>query len=322
MKIQHDKILAAARQQGISVKDISDIMNVDAAILEYHGRSELLVQGTPTSLINSRSQYYCDNKALTKEAFDFLGIPSPRSILFQTPEENHVVSFFEAGKKYVCKPPDGTNGVGVEMHISSLGDISSYLAKHQAEDHSFFMLEEQIEGEDLRVQVVGGRIVAVCTREPAHVVGDGTSSLQELISALQKTVKAQNPANNLVVDQTTLRLLGNQQIELTDVPQSGKKVILKELANMAQGAVAIDKTDQFHPGFQLWVDKLVTYLGTSYFAIDIIAPDLSAPPEQGAYALEINARPEWLHHTFSRGRTHDLPGMVLDAIFGLPLGPV
>lgn len=316
MKIQHEKILSAARQRGISIKDVSDIMNSDAAILRFKGKTELLVRGTPSSLLNVRSQYYCDNKSLTKEAFDLLGIPAPKSILLQTIEEQSVSSFFEAGKKYVCKPPDGTNGVGVEMHISSLGDISNYLAKHQAEDHSFFMLEEQIEGEDLRVQVVGGRIVAVCTREPAHVIGDGTSRLQELITALQKTVKAQNPANNLAVDQTTLRLLGNQQIELTDVPESGKKVILKELANMAQGAVAIDKTDQFHPDFQLWVDKLVTYLGTSYFAIDIIAPDLSAPPEQGAYALEINARPEWLHHTFSRGRTHDLPGMVLDSIFG------
>jgi len=316
LKLQHDIILKAAIQRGIKTTDVSHEMNCDATILAFQGKSELLVRGTPTSLINVRSQHYCDNKNLTKKAFEKLDIPAPVSIVFQHPGDVAVNSFLVPGKTYVCKPPHGTNGVGVEMNITSHEDVIQYWKQYRRGKSDIFMLEEQIAGEDLRVQVVGGEIVAVCTREPAHVIGDGRSTLHALISKYQVVVKAQNPANNLVIDETTIRLLLEQNIQLEDIPKDGQRVMLKELANMAQGAVAIDKTDAFHPGFQLWVDKLVEYLGTPYFAIDIIAPDLSAAPEQDAYALEINARPEWMHHTFSRGRTHDMAGMVLGSVFG------
>lgn len=315
MKMQHDLILKAAVARGISVKDVSSEMNCDAAVLSLGDQSEFLVRGTPTSLISVRSQHYCDNKALTKHAFAQLDIPAPESIIFQNPEEENVKNFLVPGKKYVCKPPDGTNGVGVVMNISSIEEVVGYWQSHHQDKKDVFLLEEQIEGEDLRVQVVGGQIVAVCTREPAHVIGDGHSSLGALISSHQTVVRTQNPANDLIVDETTERLLKKQDLKMEDIPAAGQKVMLKELANMAQGAVAIDKTDAFHPGFQLWVDKLVDYLGTPYFAIDIIAPDLSAAPTEQAYALEINARPEWMHHTFSRGRTHDMAGLVLDSVF-------
>lgn len=318
MELQHELILKAAEARGISVKDVSAEMNCDAAVLSLGSKSELLVRGTPTSLISVRSQHYCDNKALTKKAFEHLDIPAPKSIVFQNPEDEAVRNFLKPGKKYVCKPPDGTNGVGVEMNNSSIEDVITYWEDHHNEPDDVFLLEDQIEGEDLRVQVVDGKIVAVCTREPAHVLGDGQTNLQDLISQYQVVVRTQNPANDLVVDQTTNRLLQEQNIRLEDIPQAGQKVMLKELANMAQGAVAIDKTDAFHPGFQEWVDKLVAYLGTSYFAIDIIAPDLTAAPTHHAYALEINARPEWMHHTFSRGRTHDMAGLVLGSVFDIP----
>ncbi|KAA3624608.1 MAG: hypothetical protein DWQ02_22830 [Bacteroidetes bacterium] len=315
MELQHKLILKAAEARGILVKDVSAEMNCDAAVLSMGSKSELLVRGTPTSLISVRSQHYCDNKALTKKAFEYLEIPAPRSIVFQNPEGDAVKNFLRPGRKYVCKPPDGTNGVGVEMNISTVEDVVKYWGNHHNDSNDVFLLEDQIEGEDLRVQVVGGKIVAVCTREPAHVLGDGQSSIQDLISEYQVVVRTQNPANNLVVDQTTKRLLREQNLQLEDVLEAGQKAMLKELANMAQGAVAIDKTDAFHPDFQEWVDKLVAYLGTSYFAIDIIAPDLTAAPTENAYALEINARPEWMHHTFSRGRTHDMAGLVLGSVF-------
>ena len=316
MKMQHNLILKAAVARGISVKDVSSEMNCDAAVLSLGDQSELLVRGTLTSLINVRSQHYCDNKALTKHAFDYLNIPAPGSIVFQNPEAENIKNFLAPGKKYVCKPPDGTNGIGVEMNIASIEEVANYWQSHHQDKKDVFLLEEQIEGEDLRVQVVGGKIVAVCTREPAHVLGDGQTRLKDLISHYQIIVRTQNPSNDLVVDETTQRLLKEQDLKMVDIPEAGQKVMLKELANMAQGAVAIDKTDAFHPGFQHWVDKLVEYLGTPYFAIDIIAPDLSAAPTEKAYALEINARPEWMHHTFSRGRTHDMAELVLDSVFG------
>lgn len=317
MEKQHQTLLETARKLGVLVTDVSAEMNCDAAILEFGGRSELVIRGTPTSLLNARAQFYCDNKQLTKEAFARSNIPFPKSVLFKTPEDEAIRTFPKPGKKYVCKPVAGTNGVGVELNIDGREAIGEYWRKNKNLGDGLFMLEEQIVGEDLRVQVVGGKIVAVCTRKPAHITGDGRSTVGQLIEDLRVTVSRQNPANQLWLDQTTDELLARENLTMTAIPNIGREIFLNEVANMARGAVAIDRTEEIHGGFQDWVKGLCDYLNASYFALDIIAPDPQKPPEKNAFALEINARPEWLHHTFSRGKQHDIPAIILQNIFDL-----
>lgn len=314
MKIQHQQILNATARMGIIVKNISDIMGCDAAILETAKKRELVVRGTPTSLINSRSQHYCDNKQLTKTAFETLQIPYPQSVMFRDIEDPNLYTFFQENKTYVCKPIDGTNGVGVEMNINSYKAIENYWNKHQVSGNTF-ILEEQIEGNDLRIQVVGGKIVAVCTRIPAFIIGDGVQTVAHLAKQLQSKTRANNPANDFVIDETTEQLLSKQRLTLQSIPSVNQRIQLKKVANMAQGAIALDLTDALHPDFQLWVDQLVDYLDCGYFGIDIIALDYRQPPSNGAWLLEINARPEWLHHTFSQGKQHDIAKIVLTELF-------
>lgn len=314
MKIQHQQLIHAAQERRIGVTNVSGLMGCDAALLEKGEKKELLLRGTPTSLINARSQYFCDNKQLTKVVYETLNIPSPKSMIFRDIVDVNVFSFFEKGKNYVCKPVDGTNGVGVQMNLTDFKAIEIYWQKYKTLAGTF-MLEEQIEGSDLRIQVVGGKIVAACTRIPAYIVGDGHQNIKQLIQQLQSRTKKNNPANDLVIDEDTETLLDEQSVYLTDVPSRGSKIQLKKVANMAQGAIALDLTDELHPGFQVWIDKLVTYLDTTYFGIDIIALDYRQAPENGAWVLEINARPEWLHHTFSDNKKHNMAAIVLDNLF-------
>ena len=84
---------------------------------------------------------------------------------------------------------------------------------------------------------------------------------------------------------------------------------------MAQGGIAIDVTQEIHPAYHQWVSALADFLGTPYFGLDIMTTDYSLDPYQHAKVLEINARAEWLHHTFSEVRTHDMAGMILGAVF-------
>lgn len=314
MKIQHQQILNATTKMGISVENISHIMGCDAAMLKKGEQKELLIEGTPTSLINARSQHYCDNKQLTKIAYEALNIPYPKSISFREIEDPNLYTFFQKDKFYVCKPIDGTNGVGVEMNINSFEAIENYWQKHQKSGNTF-MLEEQIEGSDLRMQVIGGKIVAVCTRMPAFIIGDGVRSIAQLIKQLQITTRENNPANRFIMDETTEQLLSSQRLSLKDIPPQKQRIQLKRVANMAQGAIAMDLTDSLHPDFQLWIDQLAAYLNCGYFGIDIMALDYQQAPSNGAWVLEINARPEWLHHTFSELKQHDLASLVLKDLF-------
>ena len=85
---------------------------------------------------------------------------------------------------------------------------------------------------------------------------------------------------------------------------------------MSQGAVAIDRMEELPAQYQQWVSSISRYLHVGYFAVDFIVNNLSGDPKSEAVLLEINAKPEWVHHTFSERRQHNIAGMVLDELFG------
>lgn len=312
---QHLQLIERAQSLGIQVTDISAIMDTNFAILEKDNLQVLIREGVPMSWINVRSQFYCDNKQLTKMAYEDLALPHPKSITFKTANEDGLADFLQPGMTYVCKPLDGTNGVGVRTGIRSLEDVKAYYNTHQ-DLATIFMLEEQVEGDDLRIHVLGGKIVAACIREPAFLVGNGQDSLAILIEKRRAQMKTQNPNNFLEMDQATRELLLQQHIQLSDIPAANRKIRLKKVSNMAQGGMATDVTDAIHPMYHEWVGKLVDYLKTNYFGLDLITKNYEADPQKNTKILEINARADWLHHTFSEHRTHDMASMILEELFG------
>ncbi|MBK7409919.1 MAG: ATP-grasp domain-containing protein [Saprospirales bacterium] len=313
--IQHSLVINRAKKHGISVTDIGQLMQANAAILEHNGISELLIDGVPTSWINVRSQFYCDNKQLTKLAYEALHIPHPRSVTFKTPADPSLNAFFKEGKQYVCKPLDNTNGLGVVMHIRSLEMVEAYFEEFNYLNTQY-LLEEQVEGKDLRIQVIRGKIVAACIREPAFVVGNGHDSLETLIEQRRAIMRTQNPDNSLEIDSASKALLAQQGISLSDIPPKDQKVSLKYVSNMAQGGMATDVTDEIHPLYREWATALSSYLNTGYMGLDFITTDPQQNPLAHAWILEINARAEWLHHTFSERKQHDMAGIILKEVFG------
>lgn len=313
--LQHNKLLNAAKEYGIAVKDVSDIMQRDAAILSYNSQSELVIDGVPMSWLKVSSQFYCDNKQLTKLAYEALNIQYPKSVIFTKPDDASLKTFFQEGKIYICKPLDSTNGIGVELDIKSLEEVKQYYEKYKYLN-TRFLLETYISGKDLRIQVIGGEIVAACIREPAFVIGNGVDSLKTLIEKRRAEMRTQNPSNFLEVDDATLDLLQQQEITLDDIPKLDDKIQLKKVSNMAQGGIATDVTDEIHPMYHKWVSDLVGYLNTGYFGLDLMTKDYAANPIENTNVLEINARADWLHHTFSEHRTHDIAGMILKELFG------
>lgn len=312
---QHQQLIEQAKALGIKVTDVSEIMQFPFAILEYNGFSELVRDGVPTSFINVRSQFYCDNKQLTKLVYEKLEIPYPKSITFSSADALELKDFFKQGRNYVCKPLDATNGIGVVTGIKEWGDVQKYFSQHQ-DLASLFMLEEQVKGEDLRIHVLGGKIVAACIREPAFVIGNGKDTLHTLIEERRAVMRNQNPNNFLEIDAAARLLLEQQHIQLMDIPEPNRKIHLKFISNMAQGGIATDVTDEIHPFYQEWVKKLVDYLKTGYFGLDLMTTNHQENPMKHTKTLEINARADWLHHTFSEGRTHDMAMMILREVFG------
>jgi cyanophycin synthetase len=317
--LQQELVLRAAARRGIRITDLSDLTSCKAAVLESGGRSELLLKGVVASAMNLKTKSYCDYKQLTKILFERLQIPTPKSMLFRGLDEPGLETFIEDGKKYVCKPQVAANGAGVEMGVTSFEQVRDYWRRNRGMADSF-LLEEQVDGEDLRIQVIGGRIAASCVREPAYVVGDGRQTLAKLVERRQRIVHQQNPSDRLELDRTSFALIEEQGLTLESVPEAGRRVRLKAVSNIGQGGVAIDVTDEVHPGYAEWVRRIVAFCDASFFALDLICQDHTQAPESGAVALELNALAEWTHHTYSEGGTRDLGEVVIDAAFGQELG--
>ena len=311
---QHNLLIDHAKSAGIQVEEVPSLDGAQIAILRKGDVSELIVDGVPASWVGWNSILYCDNKQLTKTIFKEVELPHASSIAFSDPISPLVHNFIKAGNSYVCKPMVGTNGDGVRLNVRSVSDVKQYFQNFKGLSE-WFILEEFVAGKDLRIQVIGGKICAACIREPANVIGDGTSTLQELIQIRRSIMLQQNPVNKLDIDEVGLQLLKDQKLSFEDVPEKGRKVQLKLVSNMGQGGVAYDITGDISPQFQEWVTILSKQLKSGYFGLDLLTTNYKNEIRKTTKIIEINARADWLHHTFSEGRTHDIPGIIMTELF-------
>ncbi|MEM7040750.1 MAG: hypothetical protein AAF570_27560, partial [Bacteroidota bacterium] len=314
MDPHQEKLIAAAESLGITVTDLSEAWQRDAVRYTYQGQSQLVLDGRIYGNLSHHSELLADDKHVTKLIFEELGIPAPPSVTFKVADDADEVAedeisgqigdFFVEGKKYVCKPVFGTDGHAVGMHLDEMWRIEEHVDEYR-DTYMSWMLEEQIEGEDVRIQAVGGKLVAACVRKPAYVTGDGEHTLDELIELHNEKIAQQNPNNRLEIDAAARQLMRDQNLFLSSVVPSGQRVVMKHVSNMGQGGVAEDVTDTLHPRYHEWVAAVAQKFDVRAFAFDAMSTDITADPVEHAHAIEINVKAQWLHHTFSEVRQHD-----------------
>ncbi|MEM1000310.1 MAG: hypothetical protein AAGN35_24870 [Bacteroidota bacterium] len=326
MKDPHQhKLIEAASRLGIEVEDFAERWGMDAVFYRFKGKSALVIDGRIYPGLTHQTDLLIENKFATKQLLQELAIPVPADHVFRLPAEEdaepsekfdlegELRQLYRDGQTYVCKPLYGTDGDGVGMHLQSLDAIIAHIEAWQ-EDYATWMLEEQVAGQDLRIQVIGGELVAACVREPAFVTGDGAHTLDELIAQHNEKIHAQNPKNHLVMDGATRNLLRQQDVFLSSVIEADRKIVLKQVSNMGQGGIARDITDQLHPQYHAWMRAVAERFQLRTFAFDALSTDPSGDPREHTQVIELNAKAQWMHHTFSEGRQHDIPALVLREI--------
>ena len=102
---------------------------------------------------------------------------------------------------------------------------------------------------------------------------------------------------------------------MADVIEDGRVIHLKNIANMSQGARAIDVTDTIHPDYQRWTKAIADRLALTFYSVDVLTTDHTAAPMEHAMVLEINGEAAWVHHTFSDGKQHPFPRLFLERLF-------
>ena len=284
-----------------------------------HGKFQRRIQATVTSETRHIAVEIASDKELTNRILHDLGLPVPRQQLAYHAEEA-VAAAEKLGFPVVVKPLDGNHGRGVSINLTNAEQVETAFGK--AEERSGTVIVETFQpGNDYRILVVAGKVLAVAERVPGHVIGDGVLSVEQLIEKVnsdpRRGVGHEKVLTRLEVDHQAMRLLETVGLTLESVPEEGRIVYLRSTGNLSTGGTSIDRTDVIHYDNRVMAERAVRAVGLDVGGVDYISPDISRSyKEVGGAIVEINAAPGFRMHTSpTEGTPRDVAGPVIDQLF-------
>jgi cyanophycin synthetase len=287
-----------------------------------HGVKQRRFQATVTDASGIIGHSIADDKEWTKQILEDAGVPVPRGQVCHSFEEAQQAAEW-IGWPVVTKPLVGNHGRGVTTDICSMEDLrSGYEAAYAR--NATVLVESYIKGEDHRMLVIGGKLVAAARRRPAHVTGDGRHTIQELVdienSDPRRGVGHENLLTQIHLDEQSMRMLDQAGYTLNTVLPDGEIAFLKSTANISTGGTATDLTDEVHPEVKFAMERIARFVGLDVIGIDLLAETLSEPLDrQSAGVVEVNAGPGFrMHMAPTHGTPRPVGEYVVDMLFPDP----
>lgn len=282
-----------------------------------YGVNQKRIQATIASTTSSIAVEIACDKEDTKELLEAAEIPVPKGRIIYD-EEDLENAIDRLGYPLALKPIAGNHGRGITTNVKNLEDAKEAL--RIAKEHSRRVIVEQfITGFDHRVLVINYKFEAAAVRKPAAVVGDGTSTIQQLIDKVNEDPRRgfghEKVLTAITVNDQTINFLKDQELTVESVPKKDEEILLKPTANLSTGGTAEDITDQVHPSIITMCERVARIIGLDICGIDIMAPSLFRPmKETGGAILEVNAAPGFRMHLEP---THGLPRNVAEPVIDM-----
>jgi len=262
-----------------------------------YGASQRRIWTAETELTSAIAEGIAHDKDLTKSLLASCGVPVPEGSVADSPEAAWEAAQ-DIGLPVVVKPSDANHGRGVSLDLSTREDIEKAWTVADVEG-SEVLVERYVRGNEHRLLVVGGKVVAAARGESLSVTGDGKSTVVELIDSQLNSDPRRGEAEEFPLETLKLErepvirlLLERQGLDGTSVPASGRRVLVQR-----NGNVAIDCTDLVHPEVEYAASLAARVVGLDIAGIDLVAEDISRPlQEQGGAIVEVNAGPGLLMH--------------------------
>ncbi len=262
-----------------------------------YGSRQRRIWTAETDRTSAIAQGIAGDKDLTKRLIASCGVPVPEGQSAKTAAEAWEAAQ-DIGLPVVVKPSDGNHGRGVMLDLRTQADVEAAFAV-AALHGSEVLVERYIMGDEHRLLVVGGQVVAAARGETAWITGDGRQTVRQLVDAQinsdpRRGLTEDFPLNRLILeeDDAILVELKRQGLSPEAVPAAGRKVLIQR-----NGNVSIDCTDQVHPEVEHVVTLAARIVGLDIAGVDLVTQDISRPlHEQGGAIVEINAGPGLLMH--------------------------
>ncbi len=296
-------------------------LNTSSLVQLGQGVHQKRIRATMTSQTSSVGVDIASNKELTLQLLAAAGLPVPRSQSVRRVEDA-VRLANRIGYPVVVKPLDGNHGRGVILDLQSDDQVREAFVLAEAESRNgWIIVETFVTGKDYRCLVIDGKIAAIAERVPAHVVGDGTSTVTDLVNRTnadpRRGVGHEKVLTRIRVDDAAVALVREQGFAMDDVPPADTQVLLAKTGNMSTGGISIDRTFEAHPENVEIAEEAARVVGLDIAGIDFIAPDITQPVrETGGAICEVNAAPGFRMHTHPTiGDPQYIAKPVIDMLF-------
>lgn len=286
-----------------------------------YGANQKRIQATVTSETSSIGVELACDKEDTKFLLEQAQVEVPRGDIIRRE------SSLEEACNYVryplvIKPVDGNHGRGITVNIKTYEEaLVAFHAAKASSNSGAIIVEKFITGDDYRLLVINHVLVAAAKRSPAHVIGDGKSTIQELIDTVNKDPRRgyghEKELTQITVNDLTKGIIKAAGYTLESVIPAGEKLILKDTANLSTGGTAEDVTDILHPANVSMAERISKIIDLDICGIDVMTTDITKPlSETGGAVLEVNAGPGFrMHLAPTTGLPRNVAAPVIDKLF-------
>lgn len=284
--------------------------------------SVLIKQATMTATDSYITVLVMENKTVTKTLLREAGLRVPLGYEISDLNQLRLPMDGECLAGGLAVKPKSTNfGIGVTILNAgySAGDLRD-AAKHALKFDSSAIVEEKIEGTELRFLVIGGKVRAVLERVPAHVIGDGRSTIHSLVRQKNSDPRRGSgyrfPMEKIRLGPVEKAQLAEAGLKIYSIPNSGQRISLRKNSNISTGGEGIDRTGDVHSFYNAIAVRAVETVGASICGVDLIASDFTKKPNQVNYGIiELNFNPALHIHDFPAvGKNRQVETFVLDLL--------
>ena len=281
------------------------------------GARQKHIRESASTHTSSTGRYLSKDKNATNALLARIGIPVPPQRLVTSVEEA-VEAAAALGFPVVTKPLDRGNGKGVSVGLQHADAVRwgfSEAAKYGDE----VIVERFVAGEDHRILVVDGRMVAAAKRIPGHVVGDGERTIAQLVELINADPRRGTEYDQVMVrlefDAQAAQVLGEAGLTRESIPARGEVVPLRRTANVSTGGTCEDVTERIHPDNRDAAIRASRVLGLNVAGADFLSTDITRSyREIGGGICEVNFSPGLRPH-WNANPERDVVGPILETMF-------
>src|SRR5712672_3380258 len=308
-------LVRAAEQRDIPWLRLNDQSLVQLGHGQYQPRIPAPVTGRTPHIAVELASY----KEETNKILATLGLPVPQQELVQS-EDQAVRAGRRIGFPVVTKPYNGNHGRGISIRLTSDAEVAHGF--RVAREHSRSVIVESfLEGDDHRLLVVNGELVAATRRTPGHVVGDALHTVEQLIETVnqdpRRGVGHEKVLTRLELDAQAQKMLERAALQSDSIPEKDRIVYLRSTSNLSTGGTATDVTDVIHPDNREMAERAVRAIGLDVGGVDFLSKNITESYSKiGGGICEVNAAPGFrMHVAPSEGTARDVAAPVINMLF-------